>query len=315
MGRCPFVKLQSIFKYALLNFSCILHMEEIGQNLRFTIQSHQHQQAGSADGTYLPSLIVYKSKKIYPEWVHRGPNNTVYSHTKSGWFDSTTFETLKQLVPSTQGLEGPIALIGDNLGSHCSLSIPKYCNIHNIRFICLPPNSTHLCQPLDVAVFRPAKTEQKDILDTWSRKSWCSDNLPKTIFPSLLGKLVNCLKSTNLVSGFGTSGLWPWDRNQVLKRLPSCNDTSNVNEFFFNKLVLKVLKENCGVGSPKRCAKERGRNVEPGQQITSDIFLSDDKNEEPQASGSKPWKKIYKRNKLYFGKINNDDEEEEWQCQ
>ena len=45
--------------------------------------------------------------------------------------------------------------------------------------------------------------------------------------------------------------------------------------------MLNVLKENCGVGSPKRCAKKRGRKVEPGQQITSDIFLSDDKNEEP----------------------------------
>ena len=29
-GKMSFLKLQSIFKYALLNFSCILHMEEIG---------------------------------------------------------------------------------------------------------------------------------------------------------------------------------------------------------------------------------------------------------------------------------------------
>ena len=282
-GKMSFCKASKYFQVCFVKF--FLHLaygrNRVEPKVHHSKPSVSAMFAGSAEGTYLPSLIVYKSQKIYPEWVHRGPNNTVYSHTRSGWFDSTTFETLKQLVPSTQGLEGPIALIGDNLGSHCSLSIPKYCNIHNIRFICLPPNSTHLCQPLDVAVFRPAKTEQKDILDTWRRKSWCSDNLPKTIFPSLLGKLVNCLKSTNLVSGFGTSGLWSWDRNQVLKRLPSCNDTSNVNEFFFNKLVLKVLKENCGVGSPKRCAKERGRKVEPGQQITSDIFLSDDKNEEP----------------------------------
>ena len=183
------------------------------------------------------------------------------------------------------------------------------------RFICLPLNSTHLCQPLDVAVFRPAKTEWKDILDTWRQESWCSDNLPKTIFPSLLGKLVKHLKSTNLVSGFCASGLWPLDRNQVLKRLPSCNDTSNINEFSFNELVLKVLKENCGIGAPKRRAKKRERKVEPGQWITTLIFSSDDENEEPSASGSKQQKKVSKKNKFDIGKINNDDEEEEWQCQ
>ena len=209
-----------------------------------------------------------------------GPNNTVYSCAKSGSFDSATFETwfFKQFVPSTQGLEGPIALIGDNLGSHFSPSILKYCDIHNIRFICLPPNSTHLCQPLDVAVFRPTKTEWKDTLDTWRRESRCSDNLPKTIFPSLLGKLAKCLKSTNLVSGFCASGLWPLDRNQVLKRLQSCNDTSNVNAFSFNESVFKVLMENCEIGAPKRRTKKRGRKVEPGQRINSDIFSNDDEN-------------------------------------
>ena len=148
-----------------------------------------------------------------------------------------------------------------------------------------------------MAVFRPAKTEWKDIFDTWRRESRCSDNLPKTIFPSLLGKLVKCLKSTNLVFGSRASGLWPLDRNQVLKRLPSCNDTSNINEFSFNESVLKVLKENCGTGAvlQKDIRKKRGRKVEAGQQITSNIFSSNDKNEEPSASGSKQQKKVSKK--------------------
>ena len=43
--------------------------------------------AGSADGTYLPPMVVYKSENIYREWVPKGSNNTIYSCTKSGWFD------------------------------------------------------------------------------------------------------------------------------------------------------------------------------------------------------------------------------------
>ena len=74
--------------------------------------------------------------------------------------------------------------------------------------------------------------------------------------------------------------------------------------------------ENCEIGAPKRCTKKRGRKVEPGQRINSDIFSNDDENEEPSASGSKQWKKVSKKNKLYIGKINNNDEkEEEWQYQ
>ena len=74
--------------------------------------------------------------------------------------------------------------------------------------------------------------------------------------------------------------------------------------------------ENCEIGAPKRRTKKRGRKVEPGQRINSDIFSNDDENEEPSASGSKQWKKVSKKNKLYIGKINNNDEkEEEWQCQ
>ena len=121
----------------------------------------------------------------------------------------------KQFLPFTQGLEGPKALIGDNLGCHFSPSVLKCCNSNSIRFVCLSPNTTHLCQPLDVAVFRPAKTEWKDILDTLRKESRCSDNLPKTIFPSLLDKLVKRLKSSNLVSGFLASGIWPLDRSNL----------------------------------------------------------------------------------------------------
>ena len=74
-------------------------------------------------------------------------------------------------MPSTSDLVGPIVLIGDNLGSHFSKKVLQYCDENEIRFLCLPPNSTHFCQPLDVAVFRPAKAEWRDILDNWRKES------------------------------------------------------------------------------------------------------------------------------------------------
>ena len=67
--------------------------------------------------------------------------------------------------------------------------------------------------------------------------------------------------------------------------------------------MLKVLKENCGIGALKRRAKKRGRKVEPGQWITTHIFSSDDENEEPSASGSKQRKKVSKKINLILAKL------------
>ena len=48
--------------------------------------------AGRADGDYLLPMVVYKAENICEEWCHGGPIDTVYSSTKSRWFDTEQFE-------------------------------------------------------------------------------------------------------------------------------------------------------------------------------------------------------------------------------
>ena len=155
-------------------------------------------------------------------------------------------------MPSIENRNGRVVLIGDNLGSHFSPSVIQECVNRDIYFICLPPNVTHLCQPLDVAVFRPTKIELKDILDTWHWESKCMDNLPKTVFLSLLYKLMRRLRSKNLVSGFRTSDMYLLDRHQLLKHLPNLLTSDEIDNAVFNESVLQILKENCGVSESKR---------------------------------------------------------------
>jgi hypothetical protein len=74
-----------------------------------------------------------------------------------------------------------------------------------ILFVFLPPNSTHLCQPLDVAVFRPMKI-------AWR----------KSVFPGLLKNLLLRLHpnlSSNITSGFAASGIIPVDSQRVLSKI------------------------------------------------------------------------------------------------
>ena len=109
---------------------------------------------GNAVGEFSPPMVVYKSENLYKNWIKGGPKNAVYDVTPSGWFDNRTFEIwfFKFFVPAVTG-KGKVALIRDNLGSHFSKAVIDKCLEENIYFICLPPNATHLCQPLDVAVF------------------------------------------------------------------------------------------------------------------------------------------------------------------
>ena len=44
----------------------------------------------------------------------------------------------------------------------------------------LVPNSTHLTQPLDVSVFRPAKIHWKNILIRWRKESKTGGYIPKS---------------------------------------------------------------------------------------------------------------------------------------
>ena len=85
----------------------------------------------------------------------------------------------------------------------------------------------------------------------------------------LLARLTRRLKNKNLLSGFGAARIYPLDRNQVLKHLPTSNNESEeVNLPLFSDTELSVLKENCGIGAEKvKHISKRDRKIITGQPI------------------------------------------------
>lgn len=110
---------------------------------------------GNAEGHVIPTYVVYKEESLWTTWTEGGPPpRTRYNRTKSGWFDSVTFEDwFKSVFLKEVEGGGPSALIGDNLASHINERVLRLCDEQNIKFICLPPNTTHISQPLDIAFF------------------------------------------------------------------------------------------------------------------------------------------------------------------
>ncbi|KAE8741228.1 hypothetical protein FOCC_FOCC013243 [Frankliniella occidentalis] len=154
--------------------------------------------AGTAAGTLLPPYVVYKSKELSETWTTDGPPATRYNRSKSGWFDMAIFEDWFRttLFSWAESVDGDEVVIGDNVSSHFSKRVFEMCSEHKIKFICLPPNSTHLLQPLDVAFFSPLKAAWRKILGEWKKSSKNRTlTLPKPAFPALLKKLMEAIES------------------------------------------------------------------------------------------------------------------------
>jgi len=116
--------------------------------------------------------------------------------------------------------------------------------------------------------FRPLKMKWREALRTWKNKY--SGVLPKTHFPGVLKQTINDLKKenieTNLKSGFKACGIYPLDKNQVIKRLhstsTSIDDVSWINEF---ESILSKRRSHGGIVQGKR----KRLNVAPGKSIST----------------------------------------------
>ena len=131
--------------------------------------------SGTASGHLLPPYVVYKAVHLYDTWTEGGPPGTRFNRSLSGWFEACSFDDWFHniILPYAREKEGKIVLIGDNLASHISPSVIETCEKNNISFTLLPPNSTHLTQPLDIAVFRPLKRHWPSVLE--NLKNYCGE--------------------------------------------------------------------------------------------------------------------------------------------
>ncbi|KAJ8938180.1 hypothetical protein NQ314_011588 [Rhamnusium bicolor] len=215
----------------------------------------QHQREMKDHGeppTLLPCYVVYKAQNLYDSWTIGGPKETRYNRSSSGWFESSSFEDWveKIAIPYLKKLDGKKFLIGDNLSSHFSSEIVRLCAQHNISFIFLPPNSTHMTQPLDVAFFSPFKGGlEKDTAVLENRKC----------------------------------GICPLNREEVLRRIPTNQEPDGIQENVANSVVayLKNLRYGDGPTTPRQNKKKK-INVLAGKSVTGADFAETSSEDESE---------------------------------
>ena len=169
-------------------------------------------------------------------------------------------------------------MLGDDAPTHIDLEAVKLCVENDIRFVLLPPNATHLLQPCDVSVFGPLKPQWRKTLGEWKKTH--RGVLPKAEFPRTLKAALDACGSrmpANVVAGFKACGIFPFDPQAVLKRIPHRqeeDEDSDRERSWTDAFVGHLAAARCPTssGDSSRPPRQKKLNVSPRKSVTPGGF-------------------------------------------
>ncbi len=104
---------------------------------------------------------------LKPELTAGEVPGTFYGLSPNGWIDSKLFEQwfLHHFLAYAPPIR-PLLLLLDGHSSHFNPSVIRKRAEEGVIIFCLPPNSTHVAQPLDKGIFGPLKVAWRDVCMT-----------------------------------------------------------------------------------------------------------------------------------------------------
>ncbi|XP_060599869.1 jerky protein-like [Ruditapes philippinarum] len=112
---------------------------------------------GNASGQMMPPFFVFPEPKPRAYDPLNGvPEGSYIAYTKKGWMDGTTFSKFIDHFDKFAGVERPVVLLLDSVGSHISQKVFVKAKEKDIELYRIVSNETHLMQPLDKGVFEDA---------------------------------------------------------------------------------------------------------------------------------------------------------------
>ena len=118
----------------------------------------------NAAGYCIPPFIIFGCKNLSPEMVREEIPGTIYGLSDSGWMDRELFldwftQHFLMHAPSAR----PLILLMDGHSSHYDPTTISIAAEEKVILFLLPPNTTHLTQPLDKSGFGPLKNKWKEV--------------------------------------------------------------------------------------------------------------------------------------------------------
>ena len=131
--------------------------------------------AVSADKIPLSPFLIFQGWYPAGPYAWLRPENALYRVWTNGYMDTELFCLWleKLFIPRTARIPKPILLTCDGHYSNLDVNTIDIFVDQNIHLYCLPPRTTNILQPLDVAAFGSVKVHFSRITDTASLFSLC----------------------------------------------------------------------------------------------------------------------------------------------
>lgn len=168
----------------------------------------------SASGAVTPPVFVLPGKLVKVDiLVGCDLEGAAVTTTPSGFMNMALFSSWLRFFSASvpASVKRPILLIMDGCSSHYSVDLVDEAKALQIVIVLLPPNATHLLQPLDVAVFSTLKGKLKKLLsELMEEQGDGSYNINKSTAIKLVSLAwIQSHLGTNAAAGFKACGLYP----------------------------------------------------------------------------------------------------------
>jgi hypothetical protein len=107
-------------------------------------------------------------------------------------------------------------LVIDGHHTHTTVDFMWECFSNKVYIVFLPAHTSHMLQPLDVAVFGPLKTAFKKHLSQQGGHDSSSIVAKKRFLYCYHRARLDTLTETNICSGWRATGLWPLSKHRAL---------------------------------------------------------------------------------------------------
>lgn len=171
----------------------------------------------NAAGYAVPPFVIFDRLTWNPKLAEGEVAGSYYGLSKNGWINSELFDAwflnhFLKYVPQTR----PLLLLLDGHSTHYS---PRTINLaaeQGILVYVLPPNTTHLTQPLDKGCFSPLKVLWRQACHDFRRAN-PGRVVARYEFSELFSEVwYSAMSARNIVASFKTTGVCPFNR-QALK--------------------------------------------------------------------------------------------------
>ena len=172
--------------------------------------------ACSAGGTNIPPIVVLDTKTLNTKVSEGEVPGTGYAFSENGWMTKRILdEWFKYHFLLYAPPVRPLLLLMDGASSHFDPSFIETAAENEVIVFCLPPNTTHILQPLDNGPFGPLKRYWRE-----ECHSFCAKNPGRVVTKFQFSELFHRawdrgMTVTNIAAGFQHTGVYPFRRPEL----------------------------------------------------------------------------------------------------